>query len=294
MGVPKGFKPMLASPADLDKLRYPVWVSPKLDGIRAIASNGKLYSRSLKLIPNNELQANALLDRLDLLDGELISGSQVAPEVFQVTTSDVMTADKPVPNVRFYVFDYIDSRPFEKRLADLSKFHSFFVRSVTQKLVENKEDLFELEEDYIRFGFEGIMIRDPQGLYKYGRSTVKEQYLLKLKRFEDDDGVIVGFEEKEHNENVLERDNLGHAKRSTKQSGKRKAGTLGALILECENWPDRVRIGTGLSDGLRHAIWKDRRAYLGKIVSFRFQRTGTKHLPRIPSFKGFRDKRDMG
>ena len=48
----KAFKPMLASPMELEHVRWPMYASVKLDGIRAVVRDGKLLSRSLKPIPN--------------------------------------------------------------------------------------------------------------------------------------------------------------------------------------------------------------------------------------------------
>ena len=44
-------KPMLATEVDFNKLRYPVYTQPKLDGVRVIIKDGVVYSRSLKAIP---------------------------------------------------------------------------------------------------------------------------------------------------------------------------------------------------------------------------------------------------
>ena len=70
------FKPLLASPADLSTLRFPVLASPKLDGVRAIVKDGVVLSRSLKKIPN-----------LRNIDGIIVQAtfakkSQEFPDVF--------------------------------------------------------------------------------------------------------------------------------------------------------------------------------------------------------------------
>jgi hypothetical protein len=70
------FKPMLATDAELDKLRFPILCSPKLDGIRAVVRGGVVYSRSNKPIPNKWVQSK--LSHLEHYDGELI----VAPSSF--------------------------------------------------------------------------------------------------------------------------------------------------------------------------------------------------------------------
>ena len=117
------FKPMLAAkpdPAELDavlaKLPLPALFSPKLDGIRATVQNGRLYSRSLKLIPNLEMQKLWGRKELNGLDGELVVGSPTAEDCFNRSTSVVMSRNKPADDTTFNVFDTLDSEePFNIR-----------------------------------------------------------------------------------------------------------------------------------------------------------------------------------
>ena len=98
-------KPMLAVEVNFDKLRYPIYTQPKLDGIRVIVKDGVVYSRSLKAIANKHVQS--LFGHLHGLDGELIVGNPTAHNVFQKTTSGVMSKDGE-PDVTLYVFDMWD------------------------------------------------------------------------------------------------------------------------------------------------------------------------------------------
>ena len=80
------FKPMLASQIDdLSTVKYPVYASYKLDGIRAIIYQGVAYSRSLKPIPNKSIQEWAMQNKesLEGLDGEFIVGEPNTEEVFR-------------------------------------------------------------------------------------------------------------------------------------------------------------------------------------------------------------------
>ena len=95
-------KPMLAVEVNFDKLRYPVYAQPKLDGIRVVVKDGIVYSRSLKAIPNKHVQT--LFSHLNGLDGELIVGNPTAHDVFQKTTSGVMSKEGE-PDVTLYAFD---------------------------------------------------------------------------------------------------------------------------------------------------------------------------------------------
>ena len=294
--IPHGFKPMLAAQVDLEKIKYPVLVSPKLDGIRCVCFDGVAYSRSLKRIPNKWIQAwvKRFASYLDRADGELVVGPVAAKDVFQKTMSGVMAEDGE-PDFIYYLFDLVAPGAFEDRMwnsADATVRIINRTHLVPQYECVDRAQLDVFETSLLTEGYEGVMIRDPKSPYKRGRSTVKEGYLLKLKRFEDAEGIIVGYDELEHNDNELRKDERGYSKRSSDKAGKRAGGTLGALVVESENWPDLIHVGSGFTDVQRADIWLHRSDYLSRIITFRFQRVGTVDLPRCPIFKGFRDARD--
>ena len=135
------------------------------------------------------------------------------------------------------------------------------------------------------------MLRRPDGLYKLGRSTLKEGILLKLKRFIDEEFEIVGFEERMHNGNEATRDELGHTKRSSHQENKTGRGDLGALTLKFGE--ATFNCGTGFDDALRAEIWANRDSYLGKFAKVKHFAIGAKDLPRFPVYLGMRDEKDM-
>ncbi|MFM7851045.1 MAG: hypothetical protein ACKO96_03815, partial [Flammeovirgaceae bacterium] len=58
-------------------------------------------------------------------------------------------------------------------------------------------------------GYEGVMIRGLHGPYKQGRATLKQGWLMKLKEFDDDEAVIIGYEEKMKNNNAAQVNELG-------------------------------------------------------------------------------------
>lgn len=287
-------KPMLASPADIEKIRFPVLVSPKLDGVRCLVINGQAVSRNMKAIPNEAVRQ--MLSGMPPVDGELIVGKPGAPDVFQRTSSGVMRRDG-IPKFKFWVFDALTRAPmpFSERLELARSYVNGYEHSmhVAHKLIKNVDDLLEYEARQLLAGYEGIMLRDPEGPYKQGRSTAREGWLLKLKRFEDSEAEIVGFEELEHNNNEKTRDELGRAKRSSHKSGKQAADTLGALVVQDVASGINFKIGTGFTEAQRADIWDRRGQLLGKLVKYRFQPTGVKDAPRFPSFLGFRDAADL-
>ena len=286
------FKPLLAArDVDFNKLKFPILVSPKFDGIRCVMLNGKAVSRTLKPIPNYYVR-----DLLEShvcgwpgLDGELIVDSPTDPNCMQKTSSGIMSYDGK-PNFTYYVFDFISPTDgFSIRLNDLSNFNlPPYMKFVEHTLISNVKELEAYEEDIVSAGYEGVMIRSIDGRYKFGRSTVNEGILLKLKRFVDEEAIVIGFEEKLHNANVSTIDNLGHTKRSSHQDNLVLMGTLGSLVVYSNKW-GVFNVGSGFNDTQRQDIWDNQEKYLSNVLTFKYQLHGVKDKPRHPIFKCFRE-----
>lgn len=296
-------KPMLAATlTDINKIKFPVLATPKIDGIRCLRINGRSVSRTFKNIPNRYIQEK-MKNLPDGLDGELIVG-----ETFQETTSGVMSQDGK-PGFLYMVFDFVPilsklTTRYDFRMALLEIVHlPMFCTKLLPAELNTQKQLKLYEEAYLNSGIagaEGIMIRQPDSPYKCGRSTENEEYLLKIKRFKDREAVIVDLEEQMENNNALELDNLGHAKRSSKKEGMAGKNTLGAFVVRDLSLPTpdnakefRVGTGIGLTKKKRQYIWNNRKEYLGKIITYKYQELGTLALPRFPIFKGFRHVLDM-
>lgn len=287
-------KPMLAVACkDIATLKFPVLATPKLDGIRCLVINGKAVSRKLKPIPNHHIRTTIECSCPDGFDGEImIPGAD-----FNTVQSLVMTEDG-TPDFAYHVFDYVKGDltvPYADRVRALveADFPAFVV-PVTPILLGSADQLAEVEEQFVRAGYEGVMVRSPYSPYKCGRSTAKEGYLLKIKQFEDSEAEVLGFEELLINLNERTVNELGQAKRSSHQENLVPSGMLGALIVKDIATGVEFKIGTGMDHALRKEIWENRPAHLGRFVTYRFQPSGMKEKPRFPSFKGFRDPRDMG
>lgn len=302
-------KPMLAASMENSKgdamhfsdLAYPLAASLKLDGIRCLTIEGKALSRSFKEIPNKHIQ-KAMSGLPSGLDGELVTlNADGTVKDFSHIQSDIMSEDGE-PNFAFEIFDYVKdslNKPYMSRVADLESWGQDmpnFCRLILPTIVHNATELSSYEEAAVRDGHEGIMTRKLDGPYKCGRSSFREQFLVKIKRFVDSEAEIIGFEEKFHNVNEAELDELGHTKRSSAKAGLVPANTLGTLMVKDIHDGREFGIGTGkgLDDHLRKTMWDNRGKYVGKIIKYRYQEVGTKDLPRIPSFQGFRNPIDMG
>lgn len=286
----KPFKPMLASPAEDHLIQWPVLASPKLDGVRAIVRDGVVLSRALKPIPNKWVQQR--FSHLEHFDGELIVGASNHPDVLRTTTSGVMRVEGE-PDVSFHVFDHVENhaRLYTVRYDLLEEDTEINVFVVPQHELMNTFELNAFEHEVLAEGYEGVMLRRPDAPYKFGRSTAREGYLLKVKRFHDDEFEIVGFEEEMFNANEATTSELGRTKRSSHKANKIPKGRLGALVLKYGD--TTFNCGTGFNDAERERIWAERDSYLGKLAKIKYFAHGIKDVPKLPSFLGIRDERDM-
>ena len=290
-------KPMLASQCDdIDALKYPLLVTPKIDGIRCLIIDGVAMSRSLKPIPNAYIQSVIGRAEYNGLDGELLVG-----ETFQAATSGIMSEDGE-PNFTYYVFDLTNLSDrgcdYQTRMALLGTFALVptpHIKLLLPTLLQDRSQLDAYMAEQLTKGFEGTMVRSPDGPYKHGRATFKEGYLIKLKPFADAEATVVGFEERMHNANEAATNALGRTERSSHKANLIPMGTLGALI--CRNdalWPGQTfNVGTGFTDQQRYVWWEAREFLRGKAVKFKYQAIGTVDKPRIPVFLGWRDGRDV-
>ncbi len=290
------FKPMLAVNAVIPKLQYPVYVSPKLDGIRCAIVSSKALSRMLKPIPNRHIYSNLSKAIFNGLDGELIVGSPTSKTCYTDSVSNVMSFDK-TPDFTYWVFDLHNfDAAFDNRLDALRAGYMGehpFIRVLEQALIQCEDDLLEYEAEKVEQGYEGVIIRAPMARYKFGRSTVNEGALLKMKRFEDAEAIITGFDEEMFNGNAAQTNELGRTKRSTAAAGLLGKGTLGAFQVRDVVSGVDFSIGTGLTADERQHFWNRRDDYHGKIVKYKFFSVGVKTAPRHPVFLGMRDARDM-
>ena len=287
---PPKFKPMLADPVDFNLLKYPLLVSGKCDGYRCLVSNSVAYSRNLKEIRNKYVQEKIreLNGLLDGHDGEIVVGELTAKDVFRKTSSGVSSFEGE-PDFRIHVFDRWDlpHLPYIQRLQEIDT--KYLLPHYT---VHSFEELMEKEQEFTSQGFEGLMIRSVNGPYKYGRSTAREGYLLKVKRFLDDEAPIIGFYEEEKNNNLATVDNLGRTKRSAHKENMIPKDTLGGVTVRLSSGLT-LDIGSGFTHALRKEIWENQDKYLGKLAKFKYSDIGVKDLPRWPVFIGIRCEDDL-
>ena len=306
-------KPMLAAKATDEQIQKlfdtnAIMIgSPKLDGIRCTIQNGQAYSRSLKLIRNKHIQSELSDAVLEGLDGELIVGSPTAPDVYRTTTSAVMR-ESGEPEFTFWVFDNIQNitKNYRQRLTKLREqakvWSSKTVLSMGVNLpveileavdLDGMDELQIYEKACLDAGFEGVILRDGSGRYKYGRATAKEGELIKVKRFSDSEAMILGMEEQMKNNNEKKVNELGRGQRSSHKENKIPKGTLGALVCKDKTTGIQFNIGSGFDDATRDQLWKYKDGLIGQTVKYKYFDIGVKDAPRHPVYLGMRDPTDI-
>lgn len=280
---------------DLSQVQLPCYASAKIDGFRCVLGKQPLTSR---LGPYRNPFLNRELGGLlpePLLDGELVVGSKNAKGVLQRTSSG-LTNSRGEPDFTLWVFDtpqvgygFTDRLRLAKQIVeDLDHPR---IRLLKHRLFGDRDSLAKFLDRCLERGYEGIITRSPHGPYKEGKSTLREQWMLKYKPFEDAEGRIKGWFEEQENTNEAKREATGKLKRSSAKAGKKPKGTLGGFILEDCKTKVEVRVGGGFTARQRQELWaliqRDPKALLNQLVTYKKQKVGEKDKPRHPNFVDF-------
>lgn len=292
----KPFEPMLAAPRG--EAKFPVIVQAKYDGIRCVIRNGVALTRKLEPIPNELISSTLSNELYDGLDGELICGSPTDKDVYHITESCVMSEMGDTSGVVFYVFDdFTDPRlPYFERFTRAARRtegeNSDIIQPALWGTARNEEELAQIDDWMHSEGYEGSIVRDPQGLYKHGRATENEGTLFKMKRFVDDEMLVVVVEERFHNANEDVRSNTNKSKRGKSKEGMIPTGMLGCLVGISPKWPgEELRVGS--SNLPKITLAEAKAMFVGNYITFKHQPAGAKDKPRFPVYKGIRHRSDM-
>lgn len=299
-------KPILAATFknDWDKLIFPVYGTTKLDGIRSISLSGKLVSRTFKTIQNKSIRETleTILPKDKDSDGELLAILETGEIAnFQQTTHAVMERTE-TPVFKYYMFDLVEQldTPYLTRMENmkiwyetLAPEHKEIIQLVLPTKLNNREEVEAFEQKCLDDGFEGIILRN-NGKYKCGRSTINEQYLIKIKRFEDSEALVEGFEEMEQNCNVATTNVFGRTERSSHKDNMVGKNTLGCLVARDIHTNIEIKIGSGFNDEQRKEVWNNKEKYIGQLAKYKFFAFGVKEKSRHPIFLGWRNESDTG
>jgi DNA ligase-1 len=263
-------KPMLALEYK-GNVAYPVWVQPKLDGVRCLlyAKEGRVVfqSRQNTVYPPFEHLVNEVqgwLERMPpntVLDGELYTHGMGFEEI----VSMVRRSKKRTVDIHYTVYDFFipgeATLPYEERLGVLTKARGpeNHVHLIETQKVACEAELSAWLPHYLERGYEGIMVRR-NGVYKEGRS----KDLLKYKLFKDEEYEVVGH----HMSKVGDPVPIFDCRTSD--------GKLFGVMMK-ENHEEKIKRMENIE------------GWYGKKLTVKYQELTKEGIPRFPVGIGFRD-----
>lgn len=280
---------------------------PKIDGMRVYHGQDHIpQSRSGKEWKNKPLRAWCQAHPSMVgIDGEVVPGHIYTEDSFRKGQSETRR-EEGSREFTFYAFDHtgFPDSVYEVRLSNVADllntfgeyqendaYHARLIVCPTVRVTSVLE-VRDFEERMIAEGWEGAMLRRPDRAYKFGRSTNLGGELIKLKRYEDAEAIVIGYEPWYQNENEATQSPLGYTVRSAHQDGKIALERLGALHVELAT-DTSVKFKIGVMQGITHAdrdrLWANRDSLIGRICKFKHQGYGGGYdVPRQPVFLNWR------
>lgn len=276
------FNPLLAANFDPAKVVFPIWATPKVDGVRAMIQDLGPVTRTRKPIPNAHVRTQ--LTSLPLgLDGELeVAGG------FNTTQSAVMSRSGQ-PIFTYNVFDIYAEGGYNERYKTLNALQWDFpdyVRLVPRMLIFTLQELRSYHEYWVDRGYEGLVLRAPEGRYKQGRATPKENIFTRYVTKDRGEAIMLSAKQEMENTNEAYKTETGAQKRSSHQDGLIPKDSMGTLWAKFKGV--QFGVGTGFTAIQRKEIWDNREDYAGRMFTFEYRGYGPNGAPRFPSFIGWR------
>lgn len=296
-------KPMKATDFLEETLTFPKMGSYKVDGYRSFIDGGVCRMSSGKEMPNNDTRIEFSSPSLEGLDGEMVVGPWNRSDTF-AKTSSALRRREGEPGAILHVFDdrSTPELAYKQRCAaarervlalrDIGFKRLSFIEHVE---LRDMKDMVAFEENALAMGFEGIMLNDPDAAYKFGRSTLIEGIILKVKRFAHEEAQIVGFTEQMENVSESYSDDLGRSKKSYKKEDLIGTGMVGSFIVKSPKWPREFSISaSSLSHDERKAAYEHfEDKYMAELARFKWFPKGFVDVPRHGVFDGLRDPADL-
>jgi len=267
------FEPMLASKWEdsKDKISYPIFSQPKLDGIRCIVTKDGMFSRNGKPIISAPHIRESLSEVFDvypelILDGELYADkfandfNKIVSLVKKTkpTDADLKESKK---NIQYWIYDLPDNDiQFGDRCDRLNELFENCIAfkkhcvEVETHICNNENEVMELYEKYVNDGFEGQMLRT-NGKYENKRS----KNLLKHKSFIDEEYTIVDICEGEGN----------------------RTGTAGYMVFETADGKTFKSNVKGTWEETAEML-KSKKKLIGKEATIKYFNLTPDGIPRFP------------
>lgn len=312
-------KPALAEDAILEIVQFPVWLEPKIDGVRALNMTGTLTGRSLDPFAGygitNYFSANSFVG----LDGEMTLGGKAncTNRLCSMTTGAMgrFKGVTEMPDLHWWCFDYLvgstSRMPYAERYESL-KMRLLSVDHPRLHLVDYVEVhtpavLAQMIAEYADRGYEGTIIRNPRALHKPGRATKKGQELWRVKPWADAEILVTGITEGEMNANEAKKNTLGRTERSSAKAGMIPNGQVGSIqgvmladfhdpltgkLLFAKDLP--ITVGSGeMSVSEATHYFRNPSLIVAHIVKFKHMTHGVKDKPRFSTYLSHRLRQDV-
>jgi ATP-dependent DNA ligase len=207
-------RPMSAHKLDdhYHKIKYPALVQKKLDGFRCLSHiNSKtalMYSKGMKSfvylhhIKNEILKIKELKDENIYLDGELYEHGLKLHDISSLVMKKYATKENEenMKKISYYIFDIFDinnlNETFKNRYTKLEnifkKYNFKYLKLVKCKIVNSYEEIEILNNEYLLRGYEGVIVRNEDGIYKLNS---KSYDVLRTKEFKKNNFKIIGAKE---------------------------------------------------------------------------------------------------
>jgi len=271
--TPVYFKPMLAHDYNdyKDKIKFPIYSQPKLDGIRCIVRVDGMWSRNGKQIISAPHIYESLKPLFEanpdlILDGELYAEKDVADfntiiscvRKTKPTTADLETSKK----IQYWIYDMPSEEDiFFERMLKLNRMElPECCVTVDTHIMYKENDISIYYKAYMKQGYEGQMLRT-NSYYENKRS----KSLLKHKSFVDAEFKILGVEEGKGNH----------------------AGKVGRLNFEINGKPFDAAVNGDWEYIER--LWHSREGLIGKVATVKYFELTEDGIPRFPKVIAIRD-----
>lgn len=275
LDVPSKIFPMLAH--DFNKrgkdIEFPAYVQPKLDGVRCIY-NGftkEFTSRTAKLYPYNNFNhiRNELGTGNFILDGELYSHEIPFEDlVGLVRKTNTNPNDPSLKKVTFIVYDIIIlDTPYLDRLKTLESIINpfwLYTKLITTEFIQSKKELYHFHKIYTDKGYEGIIIRNINGLYV---PNYRSKDLQKFKKFKDEEFKIVDFTEGTSSE----------------------SGAIIFIVESKNKTKTRFSVRPAFTFENRKKMFSKGKSFIGKFLTVKFFELTNNGIPRFPVGVSIRD-----
>lgn len=298
-------KPHLACDADLDKLKFPVMGFAKLDGVRGLHIIGSMTGRSLKPHDNKWVTSKYSIPICEGFDGEFTFGDVRGDSLCRDTTS-VMSRINGEPDVAWNLFDWLSPSvidlPYKERYDDLVTFYdanmgsmlSLNIFVIGYEMLYTVEEVVAFYERCLDEGYEGAILRDPAGLHKNGRATVRANAYLRMKPQSDKEALVLALAEAMENRNEAKVNELGRTERSSHKENLVGKGMIGMLVCKDLVTGMEIDVGAGkMTHEERTYYFNNPGEIVGKYIKYRSMDSGVKDKPRFPRYMSLRAESDM-